>query len=47
MDAKNAGVPWTAIGAAMGVSGKEAKREMKHLAARTQRELLASRSQAR
>ena len=43
-DAKMAGVPWAAIGQALGgISGKAAKREIKHLAARTQRELLASR----
>jgi hypothetical protein len=44
MDAKANGVPWTAVGRALGgMSGKAAKREMKHLAARTQRQLLASR----
>ena len=44
MDAKASGVPWTAVGQALGgISGKAAKREMKHLAARTQRQLLAER----
>ena len=44
MEAKHKGVPWVAIGQALGgISAKAAKREMKHLAARTQRELLASR----
>lgn len=42
MLAKERGVPWTAIGAAMGgLSGAMAKREMKHLARVTQRQLLA------
>lgn len=43
-EAKNRGVSWTVIGAAMGVSGKEAKRLMKRLAARTQHDLLAARN---
>lgn len=43
MEAKQAGVPWAAIGQALGgISAKAAKREMKHLAAATQRELLAA-----
>jgi hypothetical protein len=43
MDAKAKGVPWTAIGQALGgMSGKAAKHEMKALARITQRQLLAS-----
>lgn len=42
-EAKMAGVPWAAVGAALGVSGKQAKRDMKALARVTQRQLLASR----
>lgn len=43
MQAKHQGVPWTAIGRALGgISGKAAKREMKALARVTQRQLLAS-----
>lgn len=43
MEAKRKGVPWTAIGQALGgISGKAAKREMKTLARATQRQLLAS-----
>jgi hypothetical protein len=42
-DAKARNVPWTAIGKALGgISGKEAKRAMKHLAAQTQRDLLVA-----
>ena len=40
-EAKRAGIPWSVIGAALGMSGKEAKRHMKQLARATQRELLA------
>lgn len=48
MDAKHAGIPWTAIGKALGgISGKEAKRETKHLAAATQRELMISQGKVR
>ena len=44
-DAKMAGVPWAAIGQALGgISGKAAKAEMKHLARVTQRQLLAARN---
>lgn len=43
-DAKQAGVPWTAIGAALGMSGKEAKAHMKRLARVTQRQLLEQRN---
>lgn len=43
-EAKTRGVSWTVIGAALGVSGKEAKRTVKHLAAQTQRDLLVSRN---
>ena len=43
-DAKMAGVPWAAIGRALGgISGKAAKAEMKRLARVTQRQLLAQR----
>ena len=43
-DAKMAGVPWAAIGQALGgISGKAAKAHMKQLARVTQRQLLASR----
>lgn len=42
MEAKHKGVPWAAIGQALGgISAKAAKREMKALARETQRELLA------
>ena len=41
-EAKMAGVPWTAIGNVLGVSGKQAKHDMKALARVTQRQLLAS-----
>jgi hypothetical protein len=42
-EAKAKGIPWTAIGKALGgISGKEAKRVMKHLAARTQRDHLVA-----
>ena len=34
------GVPWSAIGRALGCSGKEAKRQMKQLARHTQRQVL-------
>ena len=40
MEAKARGVPWSAIGAAMGMSGKMAKAHMKALARVTQREVL-------
>lgn len=39
-EAKARNVPWSAIGAALGCSGKEAHRRMKRLARRTQRNLL-------
>jgi hypothetical protein len=38
--ATNNGVPWSAIGRALGCSGKEAKRQMKQLARHTQRQVL-------
>ena len=40
MEATGCGVPWSRIGATMGVSGKEAKRQMKQLARHTQRQVL-------
>lgn len=40
MEAKARNVPWTVIGAAMGMSGKEAKATMKALARVTQRQVL-------
>lgn len=40
MEATGRGVPWSRIGATMGVSGKEAKRQMKQLARHTQRQVL-------
>ena len=40
MEAKARGVPWRAIGRAMGMSGKACKAEMKRLARDTQRDLL-------
>jgi hypothetical protein len=43
MEAKARNVSWTAIGAAMGVSGKACKAHMKHLARDTQRQLLLAR----
>ena len=43
-EAKGQGIPWTAIGAALGCSGKEAHRKMKLLAAQTQRDLMATRN---
>ena len=43
MEAQRRGVPWTAIGAAMGMSGKMAKAHMKALARVTQREVLLAR----
>ena len=42
--ARDADIPWTVIGASLGVSGKEAKASMRRLAAATQRELLATRN---
>jgi hypothetical protein len=43
MDAQRNGASWQMIGQALGgISGKAAKRQMKLLAARTQRQLLAS-----
>ena len=42
-DAKRKGIPWAAIGAALGTSAKAAKRDMKHLARTTQRELMLAR----
>jgi hypothetical protein len=42
-DAKDAGRSWQVIGVALGMSGKQAKRHVKQLAAGTQRELIASR----
>ena len=41
-EAKQRGVTWAAVGAAMGMSAKEAKHHMKRLAARTQRNLMLS-----
>ena len=41
-EAKDAGIPWTVIGRTLGVSGKQAKRDMKALARETQRLLLVS-----
>jgi hypothetical protein len=43
-EAKDRGVPWAVIGRTMGLGAKAAKREMKHLAAQTQRDLLVSRA---
>lgn len=43
MEAKARHVSWAAIGRTMGLSGKEAKRQMKALAKTTQRELLLTR----
>lgn len=43
LDAQKAGASWAVIGQALGgISGKAAKRQMKHLAAKTQRQLLAA-----
>lgn len=42
-EAKAKGVPWAVIGAARGVSGKQAKRDAKTLARTTQRLLLSGR----
>ena len=39
-EAQGRGVSWRVIGAAMGCSGKEAKRSAKQLAAHTQRQVL-------
>lgn len=39
-EATSRGVPWSRIGAVMGLSGKACKARMKHLARETQRELL-------
>ena len=44
MEATNRGVPWSRIGATMGCSGKEAKRQMKQLARHTQRQLLLAKN---
>jgi hypothetical protein len=41
--AKDSGLSWAAIGATLGVSGRQAKRDAHKLAARVQRELLLSR----
>ena len=41
-EAKDRGIPWAVIGASLGVSGKQAKRDMKALARETQRLLLVS-----
>lgn len=46
-EAKGAGIPWAVIGAALGKSGKEAKRDMKALARVTQRQLLSARAEPR
>ncbi len=43
-EAKMRGVPWTAIGRVLGVSGKQAKHDMKALARVTQRLLLAAKA---
>jgi hypothetical protein len=43
-DAKDRGIPWAVIGRALGCSGKEAHRNMKLLAAQTQRNLMAQRN---
>jgi hypothetical protein len=45
-EAKNRGIPWTVIGNTLGVSGKEAKRQVKALARETQRDLVAIRKLA-
>ena len=42
--ARDSGVPWAAIGAALGLSGQEAKAAMKRLARTTQRDMLAEQS---
>jgi hypothetical protein len=43
LDAQRNGASWVMIGQALGgISGKAAKRQMKLLAAKTQRQLLAS-----
>jgi hypothetical protein len=39
-DARLAGIPWAAIGASLGMSGKECKAAMKRLAAKANRELV-------
>ena len=44
MEATGRGVPWSRIGAAMGCSGKEAKRQMKQLARHTQRQVLLAKN---
>ena len=44
-EAKGQGIPWTAIGAALGCSGTEAHRKMKRLAAQTQRTMLLEKAQ--
>lgn len=41
-EAKDRGIPWAVIGASLGVSGKQAKKDMKALARETQRLLLVS-----
>jgi hypothetical protein len=42
-EAKDQGATWTQIGAALGVTGKQAKHDAHQLARRTQRQLIASR----
>ncbi len=44
MTAKGRHISWSSIGATMGMSGKEAKREMKALARDTQAQLLLARN---
>jgi len=43
-EAKDRGISWAAIGRAMGISGKEAKRAAKQLAAHTQRQVLMAKN---
>lgn len=43
-EAKDGGATWTQIGAALGVSGKQAKHDARQLARRTQRQLNAART---
>jgi hypothetical protein len=42
-EAKGRGISWAVIGRSMGVSGKEAKRQVKALARETQRDLMLKR----
>ena len=41
-DAREKGIPWSAIGSALGMTGKEAKASAKRLAAYANRQLLAA-----